>query len=104
MTKNMLYTYKNPVTYIAMVTLQLLKINSSSLQQLFKLSRSNSCVYHYHCEKAQEHCGVLDITGLSEEVVSDEIPVLSKEEFQKSARNITLVFHFDCTWNRTGGR
>lgn len=94
MTKNMLYTYKNPVTYIAMVTLQLLKkINSSSLQ----LFRSNSCVYHYHCEKAQEHCSVLDITGLSEEVVSDEIPVLSKEEFQKSARNITLVFHFHCT-------
>lgn len=94
----MLYTYKNPVTYIAMVTLQLLKkINSSSLQQLFKLSRSNSCVYHYHCEKAQEHCSVLDIIGLSEEVVSDEIPVLSKEEFQKSVRNITLVFHFHCT-------
>ena len=95
MAKNMLYTHRNQwPACITRFPLILLKISSASLQQLFKVSGSNSCLLLPLQKDTRVLQSSLTLYGLPEEVVSEEISWLTKEEFQKPSRNISITFPF----------
>lgn len=105
MAKNMLYTHRNlwPACITRFPLMLLKKISSASLQHLFKVSGSNSCVHCYHCKKTQEHCSLpWHCMACLRKWYLRRYHDLQK----KNSRNPvgTLISHFHSSWNRVGGR